>query len=286
MTVGILGLGLIGGSLAKAYRAASSDAAPITVYGDDRDRSIEGLAALAGDIQAALTPENLSECDLILLAVPPTAAIDYLRENADKIGTRPIVIDCCGVKGKICAEVFPLAREHGFTFIGGHPMAGTHHAGYKASRGDLFAGAPMVLVPPAFDDIALLQSAKELLLPAGFGHFAVMTAAEHDRRIAYTSQLAHIVSNAYVKSPTAAEHQGCSAGSYRDMTRVAKLAPDLWTELFLSDREPLLTELRRLIDSLGQYEQALSAGDGEALRSLLEEGNRRKLAIDGEEGES
>ena len=285
-TIGILGLGLIGGSLAKAYQAAGNNKEQFTVYGYDTDKFISGLAALADDIQGILTPDNLADCDIVLLAVHPTSAIEYLRQNADRFSKTGIVIDCCGVKENICREGFALAEKHGFTFLGGHPMAGTHHSGYKAARADLFKGAPMVLVPPTFDDISLLQRAKELLLPVGFNRFTVMTAEEHDQRIAYTSQLAHVVSNAYVKSPTATVHQGCSAGSYRDMTRVAKLSPDLWTELFLEDREPLLHELRFLISSLSAYEKALEERDRDALYALLQEGNQRKLSIDGEEAES
>lgn len=286
-TIGILGLGLIGGSFAKAYRAACGENGKeqYTVYGCDTDRTIEKLAVLADDIRAPLTPENLAECDLVLLAVPPTAAVSYLRENAGRFAEHTIVVDCCGVKGSVCREAFALAKKNGFTFLGGHPMAGTHHSGYKAARADLFKDAPMVLVPPTFDNISLLQRTKELLLPAGFGKLTVMTAEEHDRRIAYTSQLAHVVSNAYVKSPTATEHQGCSAGSYRDMTRVAKLNPALWAELFLSDREALLSELRFLISALHDYEKALDAEDYDALYALLEDGNKRKLRIDGDESD-
>lgn len=146
-----------------------------------------------------------------------------------------MVIDCCGTKRVVCRALFPLAQEHGFTYLGGHPMAGTHNSGFKYARANLYHGAPMVLVPPVFDDIDLLQRAKDLLAPAEFGKFSVTTAEEHDRMIAFTSQLAHVVSNAYIKSPTAGSHKGFSAGSYKDMTRVAWLNPQMWAELFLEN---------------------------------------------------
>ena len=232
-------------------------------------------------VDAVLTKENVSECDIVLIAVRPGAAISYLREAAPHIGARPVVIDCCGVKREVCETAFALAREHGFTFLGGHPMAGSHRAGYKNARANLFHAAPMVLVPPEGDDIALLARAKELLAPAEFGKFSVTSAAEHDRMIAFTSQLAHIVSNAYIKSPTARSHRGFSAGSYKDLTRVAWLDPSMWAELFLDNRDNVLFELESLAKSLAQYRAAVENNDLAALTALLDEGRRRKEEVDG-----
>ena len=157
MTVGIVGLGLIGGSLAKAYREAGE-----TVLAADRDRSVLDFAILNGTVASPLTAERLPDCDLILLAVSPEAAIEWFRENAGRIGSHPVVIDCCGTKRTVCAACFPLAAERGVTFLGGHPMAGNHNSGFKYARGNLFHGAPMVLVPADRDDIRLLDRAREL----------------------------------------------------------------------------------------------------------------------------
>ena len=276
MTAGIVGLGLIGGSLAKAYRAHGA-----RVIAFDTDSAVLSFAQLDGTVDAVLTKENVSECDIVLIAVRPGAAISYLREAAPHIGARPVVIDCCGVKREVCETAFALAREHGFTFLGGHPMAGSHRAGYKNARANLFHAAPMVLVPPEGDDIALLARAKELLAPAEFGKFSVTSAAEHDRMIAFTSQLAHIVSNAYIKSPTARSHRGFSAGSYKDLTRVAWLDPSMWAELFLDNRDNVLFELESLAKSLAQYRAAVENNDLAALTALLDEGRRRKEEVDG-----
>jgi len=160
-------------------------------------------------------------------------------------------------------------------------MAGTHNSGYKHSREDLFDGAPMVIVPPVFDDIELLERVKAALAPVGFGSFSVTTAQEHDRLIAFTSQLAHLVSNAYIKSPTASSHEGFSAGSYRDLTRVAQLAPAMWTQLFLQNADNLTRELDIFIEELQKYRGAIAGGDGQCLEALLDEGRRRKKEIDG-----
>ena len=276
MTVGIVGLGLIGGSLAKAYREAGE-----TVLAQDTDRSVLDFAILNGTVSAPLTAEALPDCDLILLAIRPEAAIRWFRENASRIGPRPLVIDCCGTKRTVCAACFLLAAERGVAFLGGHPMAGNHHSGFKYARANLFHGAPMVLVPADRDDIRLLDRAKELLAPAGFGSFSVTSAEEHDRMIAFTSQLAHIVSNAYVKSPTAQSHKGFSAGSYKDLTRVAWLDASMWAELFLDNRDNVLFELDSLSDALSRYRAAVEENDLASLTALLEEGRRRKEEIDG-----
>ena len=277
MTVGIIGLGLIGGSLAKAYRRDPS----VTVLGWDTDRSITEFAQIAQAIHAPLTEERLGELDLLLLATYPEAVVEHMERLAPKIQPHTMVIDCAGTKEKVCQKVFPLAEEYGFPFLGGHPMAGTHFSGFKYSRDDLFDGAPMVLVPPTFDDIRLLDRAKKLLEPVGFGRVSITTADKHDQRIAFTSQMAHVISNAYIKSPTAREHDGFSAGSYKDLTRVAWLNPGMWAELFLENRENVLFELDSYLESLRAYRDAIAAEDVSKLTALLAEGRDRKEAIDG-----
>ena len=275
-TVGILGLGLIGGSFAKAYHAAGW-----TVLAADRDAAILSFAQMSGAVDGTLGAENAAQCDLILACICPEAAIAELTGLAPHIGEKPVVIDCCGTKRVVCEALFPVAEQYGFTYLGGHPMAGSHHSGFKYARENLYHHAPMVLVPPSFDDIALLQRVKELLAPAGFGHISVTTAQAHDEMIAFTSQMPHLISNAYIKSPTAAEHKGFSAGSYKDMTRVAWLNAPMWAELFLENRDCLLRELGWLMESLREYRAALEKNDLPELTRLLEEGKKRKEEVDG-----
>ena len=276
MTVGILGLGLIGGSLARAYALEGH-----TVYASDKDEAMLSFAILAGAVHGKLDPNTISRCDLILLAIYPDGSACWLEHNASLISSNALVIDCCGIKKEICRRCFPLAFKYGFTFVGGHPMAGSQFSGFKYSRANLFEGAPMVLVPPVFDDIELLDQVKAALSPCRFGSFSVTTAEDHDKKIAFTSQMAHIVSNAYVKSPTALEHKGFSAGSYRDLTRVAWLNPRMWAELFLENADNVLFELDHLIGSLSAYRNAIAREDMTELASLLEEGKRRKEEVDG-----
>lgn len=287
MRVGIVGLGLIGGSFARAYRSLGA-----TVYALDTDRDTMD-ASMIETVEAPLDDASIPSCDLIILAAYPEACIEWLEEHAEKLGhisdpdtsRGPIVIDTAGVKEAVCARAFELARANGFAFVGTHPMAGTQFSGFAHARADLFRGAPMVLVPPETDDarrLTLLDRVHTLLAPVGFGSFSVTSPEEHDRVIAFTSQLAHVVSNAYVKSPTARAHHGFSAGSYRDLTRVAHLNPGMWAELMMDDAKNLSQEITSLIEALDAYRLALDAGDRDRLRMLLAEGDRIKRALDDE----
>ena len=276
MTVGIVGLGLIGGSMAKAYHAAGWK-----VLAWNRSKSMLEFAILSGAADEELNEQTLPECDLLLVVLYPEASIAWLEQMAPHIAPHTLVIDGCGTKRLVCEAGFRLAEAHGFTFVGGHPMAGTHNSGFKFSKETMFKGAPMVLVPPTFDNIELLGRAKNLLAPLQFGRFSVTTAAQHDEMIAFTSQMAHLVSNAYIKSPTARLHKGFSAGSYKDMTRVAWLNPAMWTELFLENRDFLLKELDTLMASLQEYRDALQSSDAATLERLLDEGKQRKEEVDG-----
>ena len=276
MIVGILGLGLIGGSMARAYAKNGH-----TVYAAEKNSTILEFAQLAGVVHGLLNEDTISYCDLILPAIYAGGSCQWLEANASYIRRDALVIDCCGIKKQICECGFRLADQYGFTFIGGHPMAGSHFSGFKYSRSNMFQGAPMVLVPRKFDDPMLLERAKEALKPCNFGSFSVTTAQEHDKMIAFTSQMPHIVSNAYIKSPTAHLHKGFSAGSYKDLTRVAWLNPQMWAELFLSNKKNILSELDFYIDALTKYKNAIEANDEDALIRILDEGRKRKEEVDG-----
>jgi len=278
MKIGIVGLGLIGGSLAKAYKKNSDH----VILGYDKAPSVVEFARIYGAVDSAMDKNNIGECEALLIAINPKDTVEFLNEYASLISPKTLVIDCCGTKRIVCGEGFRLAKEHGFIFIGGHPMAGTHKSGFANSSEDLFTGAPMVLVPHVFDDIQLLERAKKVLEPIGFGFLHVTTAEKHDNIVSFTSQLAHVVSNAYIKSPTAREHKGVSAGSYKDLTRVAWLDPGMWADLFINNKDNLLRELDFLISSLSKYRDALDEEDFPALRDLLLEGKKAKEEVDGQ----
>ena len=277
MNIGIAGLGLIGGSLAKAYKKHGN----IKIYGYDRDKSITDIAKIYGAVDEELNEQTIKECECVLIALYPEAAEEYIIKMAPFIDKNTLVMDCCGTKKRVCEIGFKQAEKYGFTFAGGHPMAGTHNSGFKSATEDLFLGACMVIVPDRFDDIDLLDRIKSYVMPAGFGRVSVTTAEKHDEIIAFTSQMAHIVSNAYVKSPTAKVHKGFSAGSYKDLTRVAWLDPNMWTELFLENKEHLIKELSFFINAMSEYKDAIENEDKDRLRSLLAYGRKCKEEVDG-----
>ena len=277
MKIGIVGLGLIGGSMAKAIRTRTAH----TVYGIDLDSETMTMARMCGAINAPLTEETLPLCDLILVAIRPGAALRWVEEHAPLIGKSAILVDLCGVKRTVVAGIAPIAEAHGFAYIGGHPMAGRERVGFTSSSDSLYVGASMILTPDKRTDMQLLETLQNFFLDIGFAGLTFSDPEEHDRIIAFTSQLAHIVSSAYVKSPEAQRRRGFSAGSFADMTRVARLDEDMWTELFLDDADYLTRELDILIQNLTDYSDALKAGNADTLRALLKEGRERKATAGG-----
>ena len=278
MKVGIIGLGLIGGSMAKAIRLNTDH----YVLGADIDEKVVMRAKVIEAINEELTENNISECDIIILALYPDATIETVKRYAHLIKKGAYLIDCSGVKEKVCNAIPEIAREYGFVFVGGHPMAGIEKIGFKYSDAQIFADASMILTPDDNVKIDELADIKIFFLSIGFGRITIKTAEDHDRIIAYTSQLAHVLSNAYIKSETAEEHRGLSAGSFKDLTRVAYLNETMWTELFLENKKNLMLEITRLIENLDQYRDALEKEDALKLKELLKNGRERKEMIDKE----
>lgn len=284
MIIGIAGLGLIGGSMAKAASAFTDH----RVLGFDLDEAVLSAALSDGGIRDVLGEENLPNCDLLLLALYPAASVEYVRSHLGRIRPGCLLVDLCGVKQAVMGpmeELLSSPEGSKLRYLGGHPMAGKEKSGYQNADRDLFREASMILVPPegrreALEQDGTLKLAEEFFLSLGFGRITLTTAQEHDRVIAFTSQLAHVVSSAYVKSPTARQHYGFSAGSYKDLTRVARLNETMWTELFLDNRESLLTEVEGIIQRLGEYRDALSEGSRDTLFRLLKEGRECKEGID------
>jgi prephenate dehydrogenase len=275
--IGIAGLGLIGGSLAKAYKSNSAN----TVYGYDINKPVQDIALMSNAIDHVLDVSTIPLCDCIFIALYPAATIAYLEQNAQYISKSAIVMDTCGTKRKVCEAGFKIASEYGFIFAGGHPMAGKQNSGFKYSSATLFKDAYMIVVPDSTDNIRVLEKIKKILEPLLFKHITITTAKKHDKMIAFTSQMAHLVSNAYIKSPTAKAHKGFSAGSYKDLTRVAYLNEEMWTELFLENKDNLTNELDYLMNQLLEYKEALKNDDVYKLKTLLLEGKVCKEEVDG-----
>ena len=277
MKIGIVGLGLIGGSMAKSIHLRTAH----TIWGVDLKSETMNMARMCGAIDAPLTDENLPECDLILVAIRPGDAIRWIREHAPLISKSALLVDLCGVKRVVVDAVTPIAREYGFTYVGGHPMAGRELSGFTASTDCLYAGASMILTPVPDTKEETLETLNNVFHDIGFARLTYSDPEEHDRIIAFTSQLAHIASSAYVKSPEAQRRRGFSAGSFRDMTRVARMDEEMWAELFMADSDYLTHELDVLIQNLTDYSNAIKSGDQALLQDMLRDGREKKATAGG-----
>ncbi len=276
MKVGVVGLGLIGGSMAKAVKKKTDH----EVIGWDISQTIRYSALLMEAVDSFMEEGSPKDCDLVLIALYPQMTVDYIKEHAKEFKKGAVVVDCTGVKRVVCRQVQDVAKENGFDFVGAHPMAGVERSGFTYSSENMFNGATMIVTPYTGTDIGMMNALSMFFKKLGFARLQVATDEEHDQMIAYTSQLAHVVSSAYIKSELSPNFKGFSAGSFHDMTRVAKLNETMWTELFLDNKDFLAEEVDGLIERLQAYSCAIKAGDAEELKRLLKEGKERRLAVD------
>ena len=256
MIIGIRGMGLIGGSFEKAFRKAGHEVLNLK------------------DASSA----EIGRCNLVIVCLPPLMVAPWIVGHKDDFADGALITDAAGVKGAVCPQVESVAKTTKWTYVGGHPMAGKERSGYANADADLYRGASMIFTPFAFTPSAAVERLKAIFTEIGFARFVVTDPAHHDEMIAYTSQLAHVVSSAYVRDPLAAKHLGFSAGSFQDMTRVATVDPGIWTDLFLSNKASLDAVLTRLIERLGQYRDAIRGEDAAELERLLVEGRAAKEA--------
>lgn len=265
MRIAIIGLGLIGGSLARAFRHYTDH----TVIGCDIDQAAMSAALAEGAIHEGCT--GVPAAELYVLAMAPGTAVHYLETNASRFSPGAIVTDVCGVKRAVTERCETVCRANGLRFVGGHPMAGREVSGFENSVTDLFVNRSYIITATDATDPAAVELLRSLVLSIGISHVTVTTPENHDRMIAFTSQLPHVLAGAYMKSPTSREHNGYSAGSYHDVSRVSSVDENLWSELFLENRTYLATELKGLIASLEQYLVAVEAGDRDELYRLIRE---------------
>lgn len=270
MKIGVVGLGLIGGSVARALSRCGKH----EVCGVDADRETMERALRDG---AVAREGGVDRCEVVYICLHPYAAVKYIRTGTFRAGA--IVTDVCGIKKFLRDEVETLLDRNGLRYVGSHPMAGREKGGYASGSADLFAGASYIITTDDETDAEAVRTLSDLALDMGFGSVTISTPEEHDRIIAFTSQMAHVVSNAYVKNAAALEERGFSAGSFQDLTRVARLDPDMWTELFIENREELVSNLDEFIGNLVSLRDSIDAGDASRLRELLKDGSDRKIRL-------
>ena len=277
----MIGLGLIGGSMARAVRARTN----CKVFGYDANVSVIEKAVSEGVLCGDLA-DCFDAVDMLIVALYPTDVVDIILDVSKKLKKGCIVIDCTGVKKAVCEPLSAKLSDMGIRFIGGHPMAGREVAGYDNSLDDLFDGASMILCTDDNTDKDALSEACDFFPRLGFSQVKITTAREHDAVIAYTSQLAHIVSSSYIKSPTLDMRYGFSAGSFKDLTRVAKLNEEMWADLFLENVDAITYETQEIIGHLNEYLDALKNKDRNRLVVLLRNGRIRKEKDEAQERSS
>ncbi len=277
MKIGIIGLGLIGGSLGRQIIKNTSH----TVYGYDISEDAMLKAQMLNAYHERLDTEaEVIDLDILIVALCPEATIKTIRELAPRMKKGGIIIDTCGTKRKVVAAMSELEDMYpDVGFVGVHPMAGREFSGISHSTATLFEHAYIILTPIR-TDLESEEKVRAFFLETGCEGITVASAATHDKIIAYTSQLAHVVSSAYIRNPLSETYLGFSAGSFRDMTRVAKLNPDMWTELFTENKDNLIACIDDLRNRLGEYRDALAGGDDVKLKAILEEGTRMKEAAE------
>ncbi len=272
MNIAVIGLGLIGGSICKALKKHTFH----KIYGIDNDPETIKKALEYGAIDEEISLERLSGCNLSIICLYPEAIVKFVKENSGFFKKESLVIDTCGIKDYVVKQCVPVLKEKGVHFVGTHPMAGREFSGFEYSTDDLFDDASFIITPDENTPSLAIDLLSTLAGCMGFGKVVISTPEEHDRIIAYTSQLAHVVSNAYVKSPSINDFKGFSAGSFLDLTRVAKLNEDMWSSLFMCNRSALLDEINCIINNLTQYRDSIENEDTVRLREILRDGRIRK----------
>ena len=274
MKIAVIGLGIIGGSFCKALKKYTDH----YVIGINRTAKTAKKALAEGAIDEIGSPEKLGDADLIILCMYPQADVDFIEKYGQFIKKGTIVTDAAGTKRAICPSLTELAEKFGFVFIGSHPMAGKEKNGFDVSDADLYKNASYIIVPCGAEQ-KYVDVLADLARSIGFGTVKLTNPEEHDRMIAFTSQLPHVLACAYVLSPSCPNHKGFSAGSYRDISRVANINSKLWSELFLENKEPLVEELDILINNITSIINAIKLEDREALTELLEKGHSIKQSL-------
>ena len=272
MNIAVVGLGLIGGSFCKALKKNTFH----RILGIDTNKETIEKALACGAIDEEINVDGLSEANLTIICLYPEAIVNFVKENASKFKKGSIVIDSCGVKEYVVNECTPVLDEHGVIFVGTHPMAGREFSGFDFATDNLFDGASFIITPTDKTPQIAVDLLQTLAGSISFGKAVVSTPQKHDEVIAYTSQLAHIVSNAYVKSPAMLNYDGFSAGSFQDLTRVAKLNEFMWSELFMCNKEALLKEINCVLNSITEYRDAIENGDLDKLIAILRDGRELK----------
>jgi prephenate dehydrogenase len=274
----MVGMGIMGGAVAMAL----GKLAPTRILACDLDYGAVRTALAEGVIHEAFTDAAamLGLCDLVYLCINPSALLRFMDAHMEHFKSGTLITDIAGVKGSIVKTMEAKLRDD-LDFIPGHPMAGTEKGGYAQARQCDFRGKNYILTPLKRNKAENLSYLMDIIRRMGFGRITVTTACDHDRKIAFTSQLCHVIAAALVDCEADTEITRFGGGSFEDLTRIAMLNAPMWTELFLENRAELLARIGRFGESLDAIKALIAASDAEALEARLRAVRERRAAMKG-----
>ena len=289
ITYGIIGLGLMGGTIAKSLRKnvlsenkSENQCAKIIAL-DKNKESLEN-AFSEKIIDSYFLPEEtkkmLLQCDVVFICLYPHATLDFLLQNKENFKSGSITTDISGVKG-IFEKKLPSLLRSDVDFIIGHPMAGGEKEGYSSSNSSFFNGRNYILIPENFNKKENLDFFKKLIYKMGFSKITETTAGDHDYKIGFTSQLCHVIASALVESAPDEKITAFGGGSFEDLTRIAMINAPLWTELFISNKEKLTVHIENFIARMNEFKNLIQKEDKTALENLLKDVREKRSLMGG-----
>jgi prephenate dehydrogenase len=284
LTYGIVGLGIMGGSIAKAIRQNIlwQNGSKGQILACNRSTACLSQATAEGIVDGIYTSDEVQDmlplCDVLFICLYPHATLDFIRDNKEYFKSGSIITDISGVKG-IFEKAMPEILRPDVDFIIGHPMAGGEKEGYAHSSAQFFVNHNYILIPQSYNKPENLDVMRNLITLMGFTRITETTCDIHDYKIGFTSQLCHVIASALVES---AQDEGITAfggGSFEDLTRIAMINAPLWTELFISNKEKLVQHIDNFQKMMTEFRTAIQTEDASALKALLEDTREKRMKM-------
>ncbi|MCI5524363.1 MAG: prephenate dehydrogenase [Spirochaetales bacterium] len=284
LTYGIVGLGIMGGSFAKSIRLniLSQNGVCGKILACNRSTACLSMALSEGVVDETFTSDKASDmvkkCDVVFVCLYPHATLDFLKEHKNDFKSGAVVTDISGVKGIFQKELPSILRKD-VDFIIGHPMAGGEKEGYAASKAEFFVNHNYILCQQKFNKEENIHLIKSLVTAMGFTRITETTCDTHDYKIGFTSQLCHVIASALVESAQDPEITAFGGGSFEDLTRIAMINAPLWTELFISNKDKLVSHIENFQSKLDEFKNAIKNQDSTSLKNLLEDTREKRLQM-------
>lgn len=273
----IIGLGVIGGGYAAALTNAGYTVKCITKNQKDIDYALERGMISYGTTE--IDEKLISDSELVIFALYPTVFIKWIEEHQPLFSKGTLITDVSGVKSSVVEKIQSILRDD-VEFIAAHPMAGRESSGVEFSSPEVFRGANFIVTPTEKNTKEAIECAKELGRILGFARISELSCCEHDKMIAFLSQLTHVIAVSLMNANTAPNLEKYTGDSFRDLTRIAKINEEMWCELFLLNKESLLSEIDSFTRELSAFREAIERGDAELLKNKMKNSTKRRMLFD------